>query len=120
MTNRDLPCSFSFVLFSDCNSGRALGEQFASHHHHNYHHQQHNHQQQQQQPKTSQETAKVHCGGSNNLQNNIQFAATLQRMQHQQQQQQQGCRSNSVYVIENHYSQPIYNDPKSKLQATEV
>ena len=46
-----------------------------------------------------------------NLQNNIQFAATLQRMQ--------GCRSNSIYVIENHYSQPIYNDPK-KLQATEV
>lgn len=45
-----------------------------------------------------------------NMQNNIQIAATLQRM---------GCRSNSIYVIENHYSQPIYDDPK-KLQATEV
>lgn len=44
------------------------------------------------------------------LQNNIQIAATLQRM---------GCRSNSIYVIEDHYSQPIYGDPK-KLHATEV
>lgn len=45
-----------------------------------------------------------------NLPNNIQIAATLQRM---------GCRSNSIYVIENHYSQPIYADQK-KLHATEV
>lgn len=102
MTNRDFLCS-SLFLSSDCNSGRALGEQFGSQHY---------------QQQTSQETSKGKV--QKNLQNNIQFAATLQRMHHQQQQQQQGCRSNSIYVIENHYSQPIYSDAKTKLQATEV
>ena len=94
-----------------------------------YHHQLQHHDYAALSAKASQpqQQATTH---TNHLQNNIQIAATLQRMQHQQ---RSAIAPNPIYVIDtnnhhhhnhnHHYSQPNFNsapDSAKKLEATEV